>query len=139
MNTTQSTLAYCQKADRRYEADTNAETECPYCRSEAAEVRAEQAESERDASRQQTQTIREMINAYPEHDVIEAVRRVVAERDDLRRQFEQAQAALLKIHDQAYRASLVQDRSVHLIKQICASISIDAKDAVHIPIDEAQP
>lgn len=54
---------------------------------------------------------------------------LIAERDDLRRQLTQAQAALLKIHEQSYRASLVQDRSVGIIKQVCASISVDAKDA----------
>ena len=52
-----------------------------------------------------------------------------AERDELARKLEQAQASLLMIHEQAYRASLVQDRSVGIIKQVCASISVDAKDS----------
>ncbi len=59
-------------------------------------------EAEVTAARKQTATIREIIGAYPEHDVIEAVRRVMAmlqhvesERDELRGQLEQAQHIIM--------------------------------------------
>lgn len=52
-----------------------------------------------------------------------------AECGEVRYKLEEAQSALLKIHDHAQRASLVQDRSIGIIKQVCASISADAKNA----------
>ena len=60
---TNSTLAYCQKSDRRYEADTNAESECPFCRAEAAEARAAQLEAERDELARKLEQEREIKKA----------------------------------------------------------------------------
>ena len=60
---------------------------------------------------------------------------VEKERDDLKASNARLLAALTETADAALRASLVQDRSVHIIKQTCRYIADEANTA----LAEAKP
>lgn len=156
----ESTLAYCQIVDRRYEADTSAESECPYCRALAAEadnaglrgmlrdeiMRAKAAEAkldeqfetnvkllqenielkaERDAFAGENEAIHRAVNELCGTDTstIEAVQHVITERDEARRQLEQAQREIAKLEAELKNAGEAYAEKAYTVAELQRIVS----------------
>lgn len=111
-----------------------------FTRAESAEAalqsvmtRAAQLEADNDDMQDYINEIRVALHTEKDELTIDAVRRIISERGEARKQLEHAQKALHTIEDQASRAALVQDRSVGIIKQTCKIIADTARMAGYDP------
>jgi prefoldin subunit 5 len=102
----------------------------------AAEARADGLQAEVESHRAQQAQIRLLVNAYPEHDTVEAVRRFAgrlhdaeAERDMLTRRVESLQATLTTVNNDADEARAERNTAWAELRVIRQTIGADENEA----------